>query len=950
MKKITLLLLAILLTQFAYLQKNGIITGKIVDEVTGEDLIGVSVMVKGGTKGTATDIDGTFKLDVAPGVYDLQITYISYQTKIIEKIQVEAGQTTETVHITLAESVNELGGHTVTATATKGTSTALILEQKNSAVMFDGISSDQMRKSPDRNTADVLKRVSGATIQDNFVIIRGLPDRYNAAFINGSPLPSSEPDRKAFSFDIFPSALLSDLKVIKTAMPSLSGEFAGGIILVRTKDIPEKNYYSLNLGTSFNLITTFSNFNRATGGNTDFFGLDDGTRQLPNNFPTNQQMVDAANLGQNDQLVDYAKMLNNNFPIKSGLAAPGFNFQFSMGHNINLIPKALRNTSTNKTELGSVFALTYNTMQTFREIERNDFENPGGQVVAFVDKQYNINTSWGGIWNLALLASKANGANNKISLKNMFNVNTNDQAINRDGFIFDQGFQIKSYNMLYTQNTLFATQLSGEHVLPKSKIKFEWGASYNRLNRIIPDYKILEYRRDASDTTMPYVVNFGGSVQSSIASRFFSNQLDNLGAGNFDFSLPFKIGATRHELKVGSFLQYKAREFEGRVFGYTTYGLGGTDVPSISVSAIDSIFDNRNFSNQGLVLEEVTRKSDSYKYWASVAAGYIQLEHAFFENKMRIIWGARLESFHQNLAAFQVSDDSPVNIDTTVIDVLPSINIIYAFHPKFNLRLSGSQTVCRPEARELAPFSFYDYSIFALVGGNAQLQRTKITNADLRFEWYPAGGQLVSLTGFFKYFENPIEKVLFTGATNRTFTYINVPDAYAAGIELEYRFTIGSFIKDNKSRFLNDLSFSGNFAYIQSNVNVLDTLSGTEKNRALQGQSPFILNAGVQYNDSKHNFGIALSFNFIGPRIWAVGNVFYPSTMENSRPVLDLQLSKSFLKKKLELVLNFRDLIASRAIFYQDTDGNGIYSEGQDYVMINQRLGQQISFSVGYKF
>jgi outer membrane receptor protein involved in Fe transport len=950
MKKITLLLFAIFTTQFIYLQKNGTITGRVVDEKTGEDLIGVSVMIKGNSKGTATDIDGTFKLEVPPGTYDLQVSYISYQTKIIEKIEVLPGQLTETVHITLAEAVSELGGHTVTATATKGTNTALILEQKNSAVMFDGISSDQMRRSPDRNTADVLKRVSGATIQDNFVIIRGLPDRYNAAFLNGSPLPSSEPDRKAFSFDIFPSALLSDLKVIKTAMPSLSGEFAGGIILVRTKDIPEKNYYSLSLGTSFNFITTFSNFKRATGGNTDFFGLDDGTRQLPTNFPTNQQMVDAANLGQNDQLVGYAKMLKNNFPIQTSMAAPGVNFQYSMGHNINLIPKKLRSTTTNKTELGSVFGLTYNTMQTFREIERNDFENPGGQVVAFVDKQYNINTSWGGIWNLALLVSKANGANNKISLKNMFNVNTNDQVINRGGFLLDQNFQVKSYNMLYTQNTLFATQLNGEHVLPKSKIKFEWGASYNRLSRIIPDYKILEYRRDASDTTLPYQVTFGGSVQSSLASRFFSNQLDNVGAGNFDFSLPFKIGATRHELKVGAYLQYKSREFQGRVFGYTTYGLGGTDMPSIAVSAIDSIFDNRHFSNQGLVIEEVTRKSDGYNYWASVAAGYIQLENAFFENKLRLIWGARLESFHQNLAAYSAADDSPVNVDSTVIDVLPSINIIYSFHPKFNLRLSGSQTVCRPEARELAPFSFYDYSIFALVGGNAKLQRTKITNADLRLEWYPAGGQLISLTGFFKYFQNPIEKVLFTGATNRTFTYINVPDAYAAGVELEYRFTIGSFMKDNKSRFLNDLSFSGNFAYIHSNVNVLDTLSGTQQNRALQGQSPFIVNASVMYNDSKYDFGIALSFNYIGTRIWTVGNFYYPATLENSRPVLDLQLSKSFMKKKLELVLNFRDLIASRAIFFQDTDGNGSYTEGKDYVMINQRLGQQVSFSVGYKF
>lgn len=949
MKRITLLLLATFITQFAYLQKNGIITGKIVDEKTGEDLIGVTVKIKDGTNGTATDIDGTFKLEMPPGKYDLQISYVSYQTKIIEGIVVVAGELTEPIHITLADAVNELGGVTVNGTASRGTSTALVLEQKNSAVMFDGISSDQMRKSPDRNTADVLKRVSGATIQDNFVIIRGLPDRYNTAFLNGSPLPSSEPDRKAFAFDIFPAALLSDLKVIKTAMPSLSGEFAGGLIQVRTKDIPEKNFYSFSLGTTFNLITTFGDFKKATGGNTDFFGLDDGTRQLPTGFASNSQMVEWGNLGQNDNLVNAARMLKNNFPIKSQIASPGFSFQFSMGHVVNLLPKTLQGKTKNKAEFGSVFALTYNTLQTYRETDRYDYV---GNVknIEFVDKQYNINTSWGGIWNMAFILSKENGANNRISLKNMFNVNTNDQVINRHGYVIDANSELKSYNMLYTQNTLFSTQLNGEHVLPKSKIKFEWGASYNRLHRIIPDYKILQYSRDMSDTTYPYMVSFSGSVQSSNASRFFSDQLDNAYAGNFDFTLPFKIGPTRHELKVGSYLQYKSRDFQGRVFGYSTYGIGGSDMSAISVSSLDTIFDNRHFSNEGLIIEEVTRKSDAYQYWSSIAAGYIQLENSFFENKLKFIWGARLESFHQNLSTHSVADESPITVDSTVIDILPSMNIIYSFHPKFNLRVSGSQTVCRPESRELAPFTFYDFSLFALVGGNSGLQRTKITNADLRLEWYPAGGQLISVTGFFKYFEKPIEKVLFTGATNRTFTYINVPDAYSAGVELEYRFSIGSFIKDNKSRFLNDLSFYGNFSYIFSNVNVLDTLSGTQQNRAMQGQSPFIINTAISYNDSKYNFGIALAFNYIGTRIWTVGNEYYPTIMENPRPVLDLQLTKSFMKKKLDIVLNFKDLIASRAIFFQDTNANGTYDDGTDQVMINQRLGQQISLNVSYKF
>lgn len=947
MKKLLALTASILISIVSFTQ-NGFVTGKVVDQTTGEELIGVAIMVKGATKGTSTDIDGTYKLELAPGTYDLQVSYISYQTKVIPGVVVKAKEIT-TLNITLQSSEKELSEVVIEATVDRETSSALVLEQKNSVVLFDGISAEAIRKTPDRNTAEVLRRVSGATIQDNFVIIRGLPDRYNAAFINGSPLPSSEPDRKAFSFDIFPSALLNDLKVIKTAMPSLTGEFAGGIIQVSTKNIPDKNYYSISIGSTINVITTFSEFRKEKGGSTDFFGIDDGTRQLPANFPSNEELVNTASVGDKNQLIEYARMLKNNFPIYKIAAPPGLSFQFSMGHNFNLIPKSKRENAMGKREFGSVFGLTFNNMYTRREIERNDFDLVG-KLVSYLDNQFTINTLWGALWNVAFISSNPNGSNNRITLKNMFNVNTNDQHTYREGIILDQQFDVRSYNTFYTQNMLLSTHLNGEHSLPKSKIKFEWGAGYSRLNRIIPDYKVLQYRRDATDTLQPFFVPFSGSVQQSIASRFFSNQLDNIYSGNFDFSYPFKIGSTRHELKIGSYLQYKDRDFSARVLGYSTYGLAGADMPKISVSAIDTIFQTSHFSDKGLVIKEATRKSDTYTYFATTAAGYIQLENSFFDNKLKFVWGARLESFRQNLATFSAADATPINLDTTVNDILPSMNIIYGFHPKFNIRLSGSQTVTRPESRELAPFTFYDYSIFALAGGNANLKRTKITNADLRFEWYPQGGQIVSVSGFFKYFENPIEKVLFTGATNRTFTYINVPHALAAGAELEYKVNIGSLLSANHARFFDGLSLMGNFAYIYSNVNVADTLSGTEEQRPMQGQSPYIINASIQYNDTKYDFGITLSFNYIGPRIWTVGNYYYPSIIENPRPILDLQITKSFLKKSLELRLNFKDLIAYDGIFYQDNNLNNIYDDAVDNLMIRQRVGQQISFSVGYKF
>lgn len=928
------------------------ISGKVKDETTGEDIIGATVMVKGQSKGAATDIDGSYKFDISPGIYDIEVRCISYTSKLIEKVEVKSKEVLE-LNVLLKAQASELNVTTITAQGNRESSNYIVMEQKASLVVFDGISSDQMKRTPDRNTADVLKRVSGATIQDNsFVIIRGLPDRYNAAFINNSPLPSSEPDRKAFAFDIFPASLLSDLKIIKSAMPSLTGEFAGGIIQVRTKDIPDKNYYSFSLGTSFNLITTFNNFTSNVKGKTDAFGIDDGTRLLPQGIPSNSELIEIQNNVTNenkDKLVGFARQFNNSYALTNSPALPGLSLQYAMGHNINLVPKAKREMTSSKKELGSVLALTYNTMQTYRENERFDYDLIG-KVVEYDDKQFNTNTSWGVLWNLAFILSKTNGANNRIGLKNMFNVNSNDQYIYRNGFQYDNGFQVKSHNMLYTQNTMFSSQLSGEHILPKSKIRFDWGAGFSSLNREIPDYRILEYRRDITDTTQPFLVPFSGTVQSNVASRFFSTQKDKIYSGNFDFSYPLKIGATKHELKVGSFLQYKDRNFEGRVFGFTTYSPTGTDISTISALPVDQIFRESSFSNQGLMLSEVTRKSDGYNYFASTVAGYLQIENSFFENKLKFIWGGRLEVFRQNLATFNVADESPINIDSTVFDFLPSMNVVYGFHPKFNLRFSASQTVTRPESRELAPFAFYDFSNFALVGGNANLLRTKITNLDLRFEYYPHAGQSISITGFYKNFQNPIEKVLSEVSLSRFFTYINVPNADVAGAELEFKLSIGSFIKKKHSRVLDDLIFTGNFSYIFSNVFVQDTISNTEVNRPMQGQSPYILNASIQYNDSKYDFGIALSFNYVGERIFSVGNSNFPTIWENPRPVLDLQLTKTFLKKKLELRLNFRDLIAYNAIFYQDNNNDKTYNEGSDQLMVRQRLGQQISFNIGFKF
>ena len=941
----SLLIFFILLGAGAYAQ-TGKIIGKVIDE-NGQPLIGANIIVKGAGKGSMTDIDGKYSISIAPGKYNISVSFLGYQTMEISDIDVkENALSTHDAHMkpSAGEGLNTV---VVTAKANQQSNVAIVLEQKNSAVLFDGISGDQIKKTPDRTTADVLKRVSGATIQDGqFVVIRGLPERYNAAYLNGAPLPSTEPDRKAFAFDIFPSGLLNDLKIVKTAMPSLPGEFAGGLILVRTKEVPEENFYQISAGVNFNTITSFKPFTSTLGGKTDFLGIDDGTRKLNPNFPTNKEFIAAQNDFDKDKLVEFSKQMNNNYKTKTKKGLPGFNFQYSMGH-VAQLNKKNSDKSGHKTSLGSVLALTYYNAPKTEEVERADFDDQKTTTRMF-DRQYTENVTMGGIWNIALSISRKNGSNSRISLKNLFNMNTYDRYIERSGVDYDNGFDFLAYNNLYTQNRIISSQLNGEHVVSKHKIRLDWSLGYSNLNRIIPDYQTTQYQR--GDSTMPYRVATSNTVQSNKARRFFSEQNDNSFSGTLDLTIPVKIGASRHEIKAGSMLSFKAREFQGRQFGYTRYKTSGKEVSSIEQMSIDSIFDERNFGVEGLMMREVTKMSDTYSSEQNTIAGFLQLESAFFENKLRFIYGVRMENYRQILNTYAVADESPINIDTTVTDFLPSINIVYGFHPKMNLRIAGSQTVTRPESRELAPFSFYDFGLFALVGGNPDLKRTKITNADIRYEFYPSAGQLLSVTGFYKYFQNPIEKILLPlSAGGRQFSYINAPSAQSIGLELEMRMSLSSFTKNNKSRFMDDFFIVGNFAYIHSEVK-LDSLLGVGTKRPLQGQSKYIFNGGLQYLDSKYNFGISFMTNYVGKRIFTVGTLMDPPIWENPRWLLDLVVSKSFLENKLELKFSIKDMLAQRSYFYEDSNSNGRFDKNSDNVNFNYRFGQQFSFSMGYKF
>lgn len=934
----------------AALAQTSSIKGKVIDEQNGETLPGAVVMIEGTTTGGSTDLDGAFTINnVAPGKYTLVCKLISYNTKLLKDVIVKAGEPT-IVSLTMSTASTDLGVVEVVATMSKETTNAMLVMQKNNASVSDGISSEAIRRTPDRNTSDVLKRVSGASIQENkFAIIRGLNDRYNAAYINGAPLPSSESDRKAFAFDIFPSNMLDNLVITKTATPDMPGEFAGGVIQINTKSIPEKNEQTLSVNGSYNTITTFKDFKTYDGGKYDWLGIDDGTRALPSTIPATAEFSHLSV----SQKGDLAKQMTPSWAIKTTTALPSLNMQYSMAN----VGKVL------KREAGSIFALTYQNNLSYNEIIRREYEEQATEVVKrmeLYDNQYTQAVLASGMWNLAY---KLND-NNQLNSKNLLSVNSDDKVTVRSGAReFDQPEKQweKSSLRWFTQNILYTGQLSGEHLLPSSKIKIKWVGGYSDIKRKVPNMRRVVYQKVAAeenDTTTNYaaIIQNEGTIPNAAGNMFFSETNEDISSFRYEANYPFEIKSVKADLKAGGFHQYRDRAFSARNLGFSKYRQGSAIKFNSSLLLLpeEEIFAAGNMgvmdipgpNNGGFKLDEATKTSDSYTASSFLNAGFVMLDMKFFE-RLRAIYGVRLESYNQQLHTIKDGSNTPIDTDTTVNDFLPSINLVYSLTEKINIRTSYYRTVSRPEFRELAPFIFYDFVTDFAISGNPDLKRALIDNYDLRFEYFPGAGQLISISGFYKEFTNAIEQANRPDVLRELY-YVNVPKATNIGMELEYRFKLSSIFGNDSSAFLSATTLYTNVSFIKSKVDVSKINGATGTERPLQGQSPVIVNAGIQYAPSD-SWNVSASYNLVGKRIYIVGSVSEPDYWEKPRNVLDVQVVKR-IKERFEIKLNVRDVLAQNLIFYQDINKDGKYDETKDNTMTNTSFGQTISLGVNYKF
>jgi len=913
----------LLISLFSWAQAQSVkLTGKVINEKN-EPLAGVTVKIAG-SGGTTTDVEGRFTLNLLPGKkYELEFSAIGYETKQVNDAEAAAGQVNE---LNIVLQVKATTGENVVLTTGRRSSARLetvnsiIAFQKNTNTVASVISAESIRRSPDRNTGEVIKRTPGASLQEGkFIIIRGLADRYNQAMINGILLTSTEPDRKTFSFDLIPSPMIDNVIINKAFVPEYPGEWAGGLIQVNTKDIPSKGFLNVQVGTGINTATTGKDFYKEKRGQLDWLGIDDGARALPSSYTTKNQF-DILTAAEKTAI---GKEMDNRWVADKGSAPLNVSFQANGGFTTNI----------GKKKLGGLFGITYNksnnyynNLNQFQSIDPNtNAVTPGFR---FDDTLYQQEISTGALGSLSLQLNPMN----KISVKSIINVNTSNRVTERSGYDFsrtDKDFSGTEFT--FKQNTFFTVQLSGEHNITKP-LKLKWYGAFNILDGYVPDQRRILYTRE--NPTDPYRLLISNSLSQQSGSRIYQSLSDYIYTAGGDIT--YNLGKS-NSVKGGYMLQVKDRLYDAKLFAIYL----PQDNDALRRLPADQVFDPANFGDgTGNKFGFDAIKGNTFRYLANTIlnAGYIQFDNQLAKF-IRVVWGVRVEDYDQLVGSVKKWD--PRFSHTEVTDFLPGVNATFKLNNKTNIRLSGSQTVIRPELRELSFLNIYDFDLNASVQGNPSLKRTKVTNLDLRYELYPRAGETFSAGVFYKHFDKPIEQ-LFNGSSGgaSTFSFQNPDKADAYGAEIEIRKRL------DFSPALKNFTIQGNVAYIKSKVKD----ASFQVDRPLQGQSPYLINVGLLYDEEKKGFNATLLFNQIGYRLAYVGSPEdgYPDIYEAGRPLLDLQIAQKILKRKAEIKLNVSDLLNAKRYFYQNAGGEKSFQKSDDPSRFTRVFGTTFSVSFNY--
>jgi TonB-dependent receptor len=885
------------------LAQTGLVKGRIIDKQTQEPLPGATVVVAG--KGVAADANGHYTAQLPEGLYTFSFSYIAYRPFTMDNIKVQPGRET-TLNVEMEPEHIGLDEVTVTAERRSNTDVAMLSSMKAAAVVMSGISSQTIARTQDRDAAEVVKRIPGISIiGDRFIIIRGLAQRYNNTWLNGMALPSSEADSRAFSFDMIPGSQIDNMMVVKTPAAEYPADYAGGFVLINTKAVADDNSIQMAYSSGIHSETHFRDFKYNKGSGADFLGFDNGLRQLKN-VPS-RMSNEGSNMAEIDRVSKTG--FNNDWAIKT--ASPLLDQRLNMAINRS-------RTTGNNSKLGMAFALNYsNTNKTVRDMENAQFgvysvtSDTPEYLFKYTDNFYTNDVRVGGMLNFSFIPKSDNNNAHKFEFRNIFN------QLGRSRYTLREGWRNVSalYEQLqeeyaYQQRSVYSGQLSGAHLFGEAKNDLSWNAGYSYSNRHQPDRRIVERQKDPTNGVYEY------AVDQSDVSRYYTALHEHIfsGAVNYIRRIAQWDSDKPVEFKTGVYGTYATRSYRTRNFIYiwnvnNTLPAGFESLPTGQLMAAGNIG-----APDKIYVRDETDNTDNYDADKIIAAGYAAFNIPL--GRFNLYAGVRFEHSSAIMTAYtQIATDKKRYDNFNDNNLFPSVNISYNITPKSLLRAAYGISVNRQEFRELTPSTYYDFDLFSRLSGNPKLKQATIHNVDLRYEFYPVADDVASVALFFKRFQNPIELTFFdTGGGVIQYTYDNALSADNYGVEIDVRKQL-AFIG------LPHFTTTLNLAFIRSRVHFED--NSNNHDRPMQGQSPYIINAGLFYRLPDGALSLGLFYNRIGERIIGLGRVGsnsinndIPDLYERSRNLFDFTFTVR-LNAMLELRGAVRDILAEQVAWVQ---------------------------------
>ena len=889
-------------------QRTVTVVGRVVDAVSGAGLTDVGVQVVGTTLGVQSGLDGRYTIrNVPAATLTIHARRIGFTPKTVTGLMPEAGRTLE-LDIALQPAKVQLSTQVVTASAERGTVNAALDEQRTATGVVNAVTREQIAKSPDGDAAQAVQRVSGVTVQDGkFIFVRGLGERYTTASLNGSRIPSPEPERKVVPLDLFPSSLLQSVTTSKTFTPDQPGDFSGAQVDIKTREFPATRMMSYSFTTGFNDATTARRVPYAPGVGGESFAMAKSARDIPTGLKAAGSLGNVTQRDVNAFINSFrdvwqAHSRQASLPKSANVTVGGSDPVF--GHEIGYVASGTYSYSDEvRVDQVRATADRGNTPGSTTEINR--FEGTTGRRSVL----------WGGVVNLSALL----GTRTRLSLENTYDRTSDNDARIERGFLEAYGIPASIQRLQYVERSVYSSQLAGEHEL-WSRHRWDWAVTASGVTRREPDRSDLVQQILLDPATGDESLQWFNGEKGAV--RTFATLDERSLEGRTNYQWELGPAERQHRLKVGGLVRRTERDADNRTFSI----LAANIADSIKALPPEQLFGSRfTAPDSSVLLLSPLGQGGSYAARDRIAAGYAMAELGL-TTRMRLVTGARVESWNLQLDGSTLLGDRTF-VRKRLTDVLPAAALNLALSERQNLRLAATRTLARPEYRELTNSCSFEALGAITVCGNPALARTLIDNYDLRWELYPRSSEVVSVGVFAKRFQDPIEQIYLanSGSENRM-TFVNATSARNLGVELELRQGL-----DRIWSGLSPFVVFTNVTLMRSTIEVgSEESSATNDERRMVGQAPYVLNGGLTYTSRGGATSATLLYNRVGERIVAAGSRPLPDVIDHARDVLDFSLRLPVLRG-MRARLDAKNLFDARYLVTQGTVTTDAYRVGRTF-------------------